>query len=240
MIAAQLSGSSDLKPHRDVDDFTVLTFGHMNPNKRQESVIRALGNSDVLRRNARYRLVGRIEADHARHFTQVAHSVGVDLDFIPREVDNPTLAQAIQQAAVVSSLRFPVLEAASASTIEAMLWAKATLVTDVGFYSDLPDDCVCKVSPEHEIEDVQRILETLYAYPERRVALGAAAARWASEAFSPAHYTAELVKVCERTIEAAPAIAAGRFFAETLIRWGATEALIESSDVLSHLTPLAR
>ena len=105
------------------DAMLVLTIGRINANKRVDSVLRAIGTSPQLQNTAILRLVGHIESDVQARLSALAHSLGVRL-LISGEVDDATLAHAIDRADVVCCLRFPPLEAASASTIEAMLYGK--------------------------------------------------------------------------------------------------------------------
>lgn len=219
--------------------FTILTFGHINPNKRAESVIRALGRSPSLQSNAMYRLVGRIEPDVAGELDSLARRLGVNLS-IAGEVDDRGLHDAIAESDVVCCLRLPSLEAASASTIESMLHGKATLVLDVGFYRELPDECVVKVAPDDERAGLQRRLEYLLAHPAQRQAIGALAAAWASRTFTAESYADTLLSVCETVARGAPLIAASRRFASTLAGWGATAADASSQMALEPLTALNR
>jgi glycosyltransferase involved in cell wall biosynthesis len=178
------------------DDFVVLTIGHINSNKRAESVIKAIGGSHSLRERTLYRLVGQIEQEKADNLTSLARSLGVRLQ-ISGKVDDQTLACAISQADIVCCLRWPSLEAASASTIEAMLYAKPVIVTNTGFYSELPDDCVVKISPEHELDELKAALETLGNDPKSRQMQGQRAEEYASATFSAQQYAESLAKCCQ-------------------------------------------
>ena len=218
----------------DDTDFTVLTVGHGNTNKRMESVIRAIGTSPRLRRSAVYRLVGGIEPVVAERLSALADSHGVRLS-ISGEVGDRELWEAIDQANVISCLRLPALEAASASTIEAMLYGKAVVVVDTGFYRDLPDDCVRKVSPEREVDDLRTALESLQADPSSRAALGERAAGWARATFRADGYAQSLTGICRDVAAAVPALEAMRFFADTLVRWGASEEWVTSEDIIAPL-----
>ncbi len=221
------------------EPFHVATIGHMNSNKRQASIIRALGRSDLLREVAHYELVGPIEPHFTERLQSLARQCGVQLS-VAGEVDDAQMAEAIERADVLCCLRSPVLESASGSVIEGLLSGKATLVLDIGFYRELPDDYVCKVSPEREVEDAQHALEYLYTHPEERHALGAHAANWARETFSATRYAEELVRVSALATKVGPAMEASKLFADVLTRWGATEALISSPEVAAFLTPLGQ
>jgi len=234
--ASMLAGGLNLS-HKAKDssgEFTILTIGHINPNKRAESVIRALGNSATLRRKALYRLVGAIEQDVAAQLSTLAENLGVRLS-ISDEVEDAVLLRVIEEADILCCLRLPALEAASASAIEAMLHGKPTVVMDTGFYRELPDDCVRKISPDHEASDLQTALEFLYQHPLERSALGQRAAQWATVTFSATQYAERLTNLALRATQAMPAIEAVRFFAGTLKRWGASEEKLSMQDTVAPL-----
>lgn len=203
------------------EDFVILTIGHINPNKRVESVIRAIAASHALRPRALYRLVGQIETDKAAELSSLSQALGVRLQ-ISGEVDDQTLACAISQADVMCCLRWPSLEAASASTIEAMLYAKPTIVTDTGFYRELPDDCVIKISPGQELDELRAALETLIKDPDASKALGQRAETYAAATFSPQHYAESLIAVVDETRQQHIVRDAFEKSIETVQRWGAT------------------
>jgi glycosyltransferase involved in cell wall biosynthesis len=212
---------------RPADDrFHVLTIGHVNANKRPESVIAAISASEMLRTRARYHLVGAIAPEMKSRLGRRADELGVALE-IAGEVDDETLQRAIREADVVSCLRFPSLEAASASTIEAMLHGKAIVVTDVGFYRDLPSDCVRKISPDRELPDLQHELESLFADERGRSALGRRARAWAEKTFTSANYAKQLVATCVAAAKVAPLVQASAVFGNTLAEWGAEARSIE-------------
>ena len=218
--------------------FTVLTFGHINPNKRSATVIRAIGQSDLLRPRTTYHLVGRIEPGMERDLRSLAQSLGVTVA-IAGEVDDGGLQQAIAGADVVCGIRLPALEAASAAAIESMLYGKPVLVMNVGFYRELPDDCVRKIDPGDETAALRLELESLFRYPRERLELGTRAARWASRTFTAARYAESLMNLCARVACARPALDASRRFATTLAGWGAPESAAANPLTLAPLSILS-
>lgn len=227
--------SSGVPPQPVSDaDFTILTVGHVNANKRAESVIRAIGRSAVLKEHAIYRLVGAVQPVVADQLSSLARDMGVRL-VISGEVDSDTLSSALCQADVVSCLRWPSLEAASASAIEAMMHGKSVIVTNTGFYAELPDTCVRKISPENEIPDMQQALEYLYQNSVERAAMGEAAAQWALSTFTADNYARRLVAVSSAAQRAKPVISALQALTAQQRRWGASERLVMLSDTLVPL-----
>jgi glycosyltransferase involved in cell wall biosynthesis len=208
----------------------LLTIGHINPNKRVANVIRAIAASTVLRQNVVYRLVGLITAESVLELSTLANALRVNL-LISGHTDDSGLAHAIGEADVISCLRWPSLEAASASAIEAMLYGKPTIVTDSGFYSEIPDDCVEKISHQAEVKNICAVLERLYAEPDARNAMGARAQRWASATYTATEYARKLIDMSAECCKEQPVMAANAYFLRVLKKWGATEDLLCTEEV---------
>lgn len=223
------------------DSFVLLTIGHVNPNKRVESVIRAMGRSAFLRSSAQYRVVGRIEHDMRERLRALAEGQQVQL-VILGEVTPNVLAQEISRADAICCLRWPTIEGASASAIEAMLYGKAVIVTDAGFYAELPDECVRKIGVSTEIEDLGQVLESLASDQVQRENLGRNAAVWAGTTFNPENYASQIVEMGFSTQRAALIMDTMNKFAELLANWGQTQALMSIPKTLKPLeifnTPL--
>lgn len=210
------------------NDLSVLTIGHVNPNKRHASVIEAIGASALLRQRICFRIVGAVEPPVAQALRTQADRLGVKV-LISGEVDSRRLAAEIHAADAMCCLRWPALEAASASTIEAMLYGKATIVTDTGFYRDLPDDCVLKIPPSDEINSLRAALERIAQAPGERLALGELARQYAEATFRADHYAQRIVAMKGRIAQAKIVADTAGMFAGTLKRWGlqGTPALLE-------------
>jgi glycosyltransferase involved in cell wall biosynthesis len=198
----------------------ILTIGHVNSNKRVESVIRAIGNSSLLKQRVVFRLVGLINPETVNSLSALAIKHGVRLQ-ISGEVDEVALSQAIAESDAVSCLRWPSLEAASASAIEAMLYGKPVIVTDTGFYSELPDSCVLKISVDNEIGDLQSVLERLFDDRAQGALIGAQGQQWASQTFTAENYAREVIDMAEQTLTTKPVLDAVAYFCGVLNRWSA-------------------
>ena len=213
------------------EELSIVTVGHVNPNKRPDSIIRAIGNSPYLRERVNYRLVGMIEPSVASQLQSLATSLQVNLSIFG-EVDDLTLKHEIENADVMCCLRWPTLEAASASAVESMLYGKATIVIDTGFYRELPDECVRKISIKNELPELQSALEDFCRDRESILHLGSAAALWANQHFSAEKYAEGLVAISESTVAAEPALVMSRFYSDTAFAWGS----VSSSETLGHIT----
>lgn len=212
----------------------LLTIGHINGNKRVANVIRAIAASPLLKQNVVYRLVGSIDPETVLELSALANGSRVNL-VISGAVDDAELAHAVGEADVMSCLRWPSLEAASASAIEAMLYGKATVVTDTGFYSEIPDDCVEKISHEDEINEIRATLERLYSSPGARAALGERARQWASSTYSADNYARQLVEVSVASQKSRPRVNAKAYFVRVMKQWGASDELLNAEETLASL-----
>lgn len=205
----------------------LLTIGHINPNKRVESVIKAIGSSETLKDKIIYNLAGFAQPDIIKSLNELAESYGVKL-LIHGEVSDIELSEIIRKSDIVSCLRWPSLEAASASAIEAMLYGKPVIVTDTGFYSEIPDEYVLKISLENEIAELQAKLKYLLENQDTRKSIGKKAQAWAIDNFSAQNYANELSSVANATINTAPIFKGINYFVETLNRWSTSANIIRT------------
>lgn len=188
------AGGSDEQAAREA--LRLVTFGNINANKCADRVIEAIAKDDALRRRIDYRLVGAIAADERERLTAMASRGGARLSVLG-PVDDDTLHTELRRADMISCLREPVLEGASASAIEAMLHGRAVLVSDAGFYADLPDDCVAKVPAATEPAAIGAVLLRLAGNVDERQAIGRRAQAHAREGFGPARYADALLRLID-------------------------------------------
>lgn len=223
----------------DESKVQVLTIGHVNSNKRIESVIRAIGSSPLLRDRVAYRLCGFVTPRTALALDALARESGVDL-LISGEVEEDELQVALDAADISCCLRWPALEAASASTVEALLHGKAVIATDTGFYRDLPDECAIKVSSSNEVHEIRLALERLVSDPAGRMAMAERGRVWAAATFTADHYARELADVATLMLRSRPAIDAARQLASVMRGWGATQELMTSPEICGPLRILSQ
>lgn len=219
----------------DVRTLQLLTIGHVNPNKRIASVIQAIGLSPLLRNRVNYRLIGAVAPEMMSSLSALAARLGVNL-VISGEVDDNELERAFTESDVISCLRWPALEAASASAIEAMLYGKAVIVTDIGFYADIPDSCAIKINQSNEIPELQSSLELLLENKIRVRDLGGDAQRWASKTFTARNYAMQLIEIIEHMSRTVPAKRAVDSFCVILSRWSSNGDFFITPDLIKPLS----
>lgn len=175
------------------DCVLLVTVGHVNPNKRIEAVIDAVGRLGAVAQHIVYAVLGPGSPEYQRTLEAAVrrnHLEGV-VRFLGAVPDD-LLRAYLSHADICINLRFPATEGASASAIEEMLFGKPLIVTDTGFYSELPGDCVVKIDPARE-EDLSGELSRLVSDAGLRASLGAAAQRFAEDEFRASRYAKEIL-----------------------------------------------
>ncbi|MBG1260438.1 glycosyltransferase family 4 protein [Nostoc commune] len=174
----------------------LLTVGHVNPNKRIDTTIKVLGKIQDVLPNFVYIVIG--SCDHKSYYDELQKLADdyklqdkvLFLQFQPEEV----LKAYLKNADIFINLRYPAMEGASWSLIEQMYFGKPILVTDTGFYSEIPDDCLIKISTDNEYQEIESALKYLLLDQSKRLELGHNAKVFAYEAFTSKKY-------CENFIE---------------------------------------
>lgn len=185
LTQGDIPGRADLRLAGD--DLLVITTGHMNANKRPREVIRALATLPPhLRKRVVYALLGPIEPDFADELMNQAIRAGIaDRVRIEGFTEDTRLHAYIAQADVCVNLRYPNYEAASATLIEQLLAGKAVVVSNTGWFAELPGDVVQHLESDDMLSGV---LEKVLADEYFRRRLGARAAEYAACTFGPSAY----------------------------------------------------
>ncbi len=177
---------------KDTVKTVISTFGHANSNKLCDKVIEAIAycnNPNALE----YRIVGPIADDERRRLIAIADDLGFKSLTISGRVNDDELLNHMNETDLVTCLRFPFLEGASASTIEAMFAGKPVVVCRGGFYQDLPADAVLFVETEHVVAELSTVLNDLLFDSVKYTKIGERAAAYAQTRFTATSYVSELL-----------------------------------------------
>jgi glycosyltransferase involved in cell wall biosynthesis len=191
-------------PKRDGPKIAVTTIGIVNPNKCADRIIKAIGSSAVLKTHCEFRLVGAISDGERARLQALCMDVGFGHLCILGEVDDATLVAELERADIISCLREPVLEGASASAIEGMKSGRPIVVVDSGFYADLPNEFVFKIPAPLEISSLRETLEHLISDEELRRHTGTKARDWALQVFTSRAYVSVFEELSEQFLQAKP------------------------------------
>jgi glycosyltransferase involved in cell wall biosynthesis len=157
-------------PAEDVAGEPVIgCFGNINASKRIPQLLEAFAALRASHPDAKLLLVG---ADLDARLADVA------LDGVERieYVDEPRLWSLMGACDVCVSLRAPTMGETSGSVIRALVLGKPLVVSDVGWFAELPDEVALKVPVDaHEAETLGAALELLASNDRARTAMGDAA-----------------------------------------------------------------
>jgi glycosyltransferase involved in cell wall biosynthesis len=144
-------------------------FGNLNESKRIPELLKAFARLRERRPEARLLLVGAA----SRRLADRATGEGVLREDY---VEEQRLWSLMAACDACVSLRYPTMGETSGSAIRALSLGKPLVVSDVGWFAELPDDAVLKVPvDEHEVETLGAALELLAADEGARRAMGSAA-----------------------------------------------------------------
>jgi glycosyltransferase involved in cell wall biosynthesis len=197
------------------DRVLLLTVGHGNANKRLEATIEAIGSTPALAAKYHFVVAGPCDPNYRKRLDAAVekHRLQGRVDFLGY-VSQEQLETCLTQADVCVNLRYPAIEGASASAIEEMLYGKPVIVSDTGFYAELPGDAVRKVDPRREQEGLRAALTELLD-AGARTAMGTRAREYAAATFRADSYAKEVVRFAWEVRHARPVFdLAGRLSAE--------------------------
>jgi glycosyltransferase involved in cell wall biosynthesis len=164
----------DPVPPADVQgDPLVGCFGNLNVNKRIPQLLEAFALLLKRRPGARLLLVGATadRFDLSRRFERLGldGEAVIRRDYVPEE----ELWSLMAACDVLVNLRSPTMGETSGAVIRGLSLGKAMLVSDVGWFAELPDGVALRVPvDEHEVGTIAAALELA---ADRKEELGAAA-----------------------------------------------------------------
>jgi glycosyltransferase involved in cell wall biosynthesis len=160
-------------------DPVIGCFGHMNSAKRLPQLLDAFARLRRRRPGAQLVLGGGAAPgfDLAQLVTaRKLEDAVVRYDYLDAE----SLWRLIAEADVLVNLRSPTMGETSGMVVRALSIGKPLVVSDVGWFSELPDDVAVKVpADERETELLDSALERLAGDADLRKRMGEAAADWA-------------------------------------------------------------
>jgi glycosyltransferase involved in cell wall biosynthesis len=143
----------DVTPANDVSgDPLIGCFGFLNMNKRIPELLEAFASLRRERPGARLLLVGAAgeRFDVERRLERLGLTDGVErMGYVPEE----RMWSLMAACDVLVNLRYPTMGETSGSAIRGLSLGKALVVSDVGWFAELPDDVVLKVPVDvHEVD----------------------------------------------------------------------------------------
>ncbi len=206
-----------VEPATDVSgDPLIGCFGFLNMNKRIPQLLEAFAAFRRGRPGAKLLLAGAAgeRFDIERRLERLGLTDGVErLDYVPEE----RMWSLMAACDVLVNLRYPTMGETSGSVIRALSLGKPLIVSDVGWFCELPDGAVLKV-PVDEYE-VPTLEAALGLAAEHGASLGAAAREHIGREHSLAHVADEYA--------AALGTAAGADAVDEAVLWRIAEAAVD-------------
>ena len=161
-------------------DPLVGCFGHLNINKRIPALLEAFAALRERRPGARLLLVG--EATERFELDRRLERLGLGGDELIREqwVSEQRFRSLMAACDVLVNLRSPTMGETSGSVIRGLALGKPMLVSDVGWFAELPDGAALKIPvDDYEVPTIAGALELA---ADHGAALGSAASAYVHEA----------------------------------------------------------
>ena len=197
----------------------IASIGHANPNRRADQVLLAIASDPLLRSRCEYRLLGPVEGPEQKRLQGLAADLGLAPPRMTGWLSDAALRAEMAEVDIISCLRYPVLEAGSASLVTAMYSGRPILTSRQGVYAEVPSDIVFHCTPGREPDDIAVHLRAILADPAASRAMGQRAQAYAAQFHSAARYVDGLLPAIAAATAAAPAIAAARRLGKLLGRF---------------------
>jgi glycosyltransferase involved in cell wall biosynthesis len=201
VAAAQIAG-----------DPLIGAFGNVNQSKRVPQLLEAFARIRAEHPGARLLLVGATSPgfDLERRLQRL----GLDGEGLVREgyVDEPRLWALMKACDVHVSLRSPTMGETSGTAIRALTLGKPLVVSDVGWFAELPAGVALRVAPgDEEVAELTAALQLLAERSDVSATMGAAALELATGEH-------DLARVAERQAAAFELVAGGGVVADDVLR----------------------
>jgi glycosyltransferase involved in cell wall biosynthesis len=201
VAAAQIAG-----------DPLIGAFGNVNQSKRVPQLLEAFARVRAEHPGARLLLVGATSPgfDLERRLQRL----GLDGEGLVREgyVDEPRLWALMKACDVHVSLRSPTMGETSGTAIRALTLGKPLVVSDVGWFAELPAGVALRVAPgDEEVAELTAALQLLAERSDVRATMGAAALELATGEH-------DLARVAERQAAAFELAAGGGVVADDVLQ----------------------
>ncbi len=175
---------------RNNDIVNFLTVGMVNSNKHIDLIVKVIGKNKILREKVRYYVVGA--STNKEYFGEIKKLIKYyNLEnnvFLLGYVDDEEMGQKYKEADAIINLRYPALEGGSASLVEQMLDGKCIVVINTGVYSEIPDECVCKIEPNNMEMNLEKSMLEIVENSQLAINYGMRAKTYAKLEFSEESY----------------------------------------------------
>jgi glycosyltransferase involved in cell wall biosynthesis len=176
--------------------FRFVMLGHIGRNRLLECVLQALSHF-ADRKDWRLDIYGEIQDVAAIRLAISALGLR-DVVGLNGFVDAAALRSALVSADLAFNLRYPTLGEASYSQLTLWNYAVPTIVSDSGWYADLPPNSVYAIDPRQAMPELARAVAAFLAEPTRFAEIGRCGRQTLEELHGPSLYVERLTDFIER------------------------------------------
>ncbi|MFC6640142.1 glycosyltransferase family protein [Sulfitobacter sediminilitoris] len=174
----------------------LVQFGYTGPNRRLQNVLEALAE---LKGEVDFHLDVMGKLWDPGYITARIRELGLVHNVtLHGFVEEYELDEKLNAAHLVFNLRNPTMGEASGSQMRIWNAAAPSVVTDLGWYANLPDGTVFKIDPSEEVPALQRLIRQLVADPAAGRDVAAAGRARLEAAHTPARYARGVANVARR------------------------------------------
>lgn len=201
----------ELTPIELTGEPVIAAFGNLNESKRVPQLLEAFGRLRAVQPGARLLLVGAESPNFAvANYLQRLGLEGSGVE-VTGYVDESRLWQLMAAADIHVNLRSPTMGETSGTAIRALVLGKPLVVSNLGWFAELPDDVAVKVAVDDaEIDTLAAALELLATRPDVCETMGGNARRLATSVY-------DVARVAEGQIAAFEKIAGGDAVSDAML-----------------------
>lgn len=148
------------------DTFVLASFGHAAYIKRIIPILEAVAALREKYDHIKYYIVGDVLDEiknEMQNFIEKHHMQ--DSVITTGNIDMQAFKDYIQMSDVCLNLRYPYYGETSASFMRILAAGKPAIVTDIGSFSEVPDDCCMKIGYDNEIQEIIGCIDTIMKDP---------------------------------------------------------------------------
>lgn len=165
------------------DDILIASFGHIAPTKRPAEILKAFARlvKENTAGNLKYLLVGQL---HDESLLELIEKLEIkDYVRVTGYTSEEEFSEYNAICDICVNLRYPYKGENSGTLARTLACGKPVIVTDIGSFSEIPDNACIKVSANtaSEIDEIYSALKILAENPALREKYGAAAAEYVRE-----------------------------------------------------------
>ncbi len=160
----------------------VGSFGLVTPEKQMGLALRAFAHLRARRPEAMYLIVGEVLDSHPPLMPLIAElGLQESVHFTGRVPDLATFTAYIAATDIAINLRYPTVGETSASLLRVMAGGVPAIVTDAGWYRELPEGTCLKLPPDADEAALAEALQALADDADRRRRIGVAAREYIAQ-----------------------------------------------------------